>query len=152
VRALLVLALSAGCAVADERPGYLRLTGDVTDEVVAGASAWSEIGFTAGTEDQADTVRVVTIHRVANLYETPHCAETGCFWAYAEPATGDVYIDAGATGDRLVHLAAHEVGHVIGLVHVPTVDAVMHGYGTSWVIEPTGADLSMACDVAGYCR
>lgn len=149
----LLVALVTGCATAEINPGYIKIIADssISATVVDGGNAWQVIGFSAGTEDSSDTVITLTFQLVPELYNTSHCIDSGCYYGWTDIEARIVYMDAGLTGERLQHVAAHEIGHAIGLEHVPTADAVMHGVGNTWYTESTEADLKMACEVAGYC-
>jgi hypothetical protein len=127
------------------------------DEYALGLDAWRDLGFVAGdsgiecprywyASGDADCTITVWISRWPNFRERYGVD------AAADRETRGIVIDERYSGHLLVHLAAHELGHVL-------LDAGHLGPGERGIMDPhtaetiaSAADYALACASIGVCH
>lgn len=168
VPVLLVLASACGDNRAPDAPAVEIVTGfDWRPEYDQALEVWTPVGFHTDREGKAlesgnltarecapdwyelgDTDCTITVElaREANLEENYHAR------GFADRARRQIIIDARYTGAELVHVVAHEVGHVVlNAGHLEPGRVGVMQSGSSW-LELTDDDLEHACNEINICR
>ncbi len=121
--------------VGDGERGAGTSAADYQAELVAGAARWAALGGVLALDDRADMV--------------VQCATWGMDDSAATANEAGIAVDClylyGLTPEGRLALFAHEVGHLLGLDHVPDPAATMY-------YEANGAPDLTADDVAEYRR
>jgi hypothetical protein len=145
---LRVLVLLAACAPNYPDGPAVRVEPSGYEESV---DVWNPLGFHLGDRgreclkrwmDVPDTDCHITIH----VYREDGLAETGSA-GLADRANRRVIIDSRWTGRFLVHVGAHEFGHLLLNTGDHTTEGVMSSDGS---VSLSDDDIALACS-AGWC-
>lgn len=162
IRALALAATLGACGdnAAPSAPAIRIVTGyEWTVEYTLGVEVWNPVGFElAGALELEVCPRdwyelgLSGCELRIELARESYLVERYGARALADRARRQIVIDARYTGPELVHLVAHEVGHVAldaGHLERGRVGVMMAGGNET---ELTGADLELACHEVSLCR
>lgn len=161
MRSLALLLAATACTT--EAPPPAPLVSIVPDsagphvEYDQGLAAWARLGFTPGdngVECPRDWYVAGEVDCTITIYIAlwPQFKERYGHDALTDRATRGVIIDDRYSGRLLVHLAAHEIGHVLlDTGHLqPGQVGIMSGEGLTET-KAWPADYELACESIGYC-
>lgn len=157
MRTIVVLALLVGCTTTPDAPlvHIIPDSSGMRDEYTAGLLAWSALGFTAGdngiecprdwyARGETNCTIVIWISR------WPRFVERYGVDGAADRETRGIIVDDRYTGRLLVHLAAHELGHILLDAGHHDERGIMSSLGTTETAA-SDADYALACESIGVC-
>lgn len=167
---LLASLLLGGCASANSGPTVaITFFGDPWSKddmarVESGSEVWDRLGFLYILDPDEKVDMEVCPHDWAfrrlteckirvGVQQVPDSSLPSGAAAFSDRSTGVVSIGASFHGEYLVHLGAHEFGHVLlnTAQHLPPgVPGIMQS--GSGLTEPTVGDWALACISTGICE
>lgn len=152
-------ALATACVAGPEL--HVQIVSDNDPEIVEigrqGVEAWGELGF---VNDEKGVPLKIT--RVPNLHSDDKYMNK--LNGHADTENRHIQVEARLTGDALLHVVVHELGHVMlgCAVHLgatletrdrPVMGVMVDGSARMglWLTMVTQDDLDWACDCTGIC-
>lgn len=135
-----------------EPPAHVRAIGDWSSAdlstIRSGVTVWTQLGYSiVADEDQPWNAD----QRYFYLVRTPGLTQWSGYLGQAFTDLGVAVIDSDVHGTRLYSVAAHEVGHLLGISHIATNQyGIMHPTATATKL--TDEDRKAACAANEHCE